>query len=153
MWNQYYLMTYFNYDSIKVSVLPFVSARYTIKYTEPYESEIHNELREINLYMNMDISNWHVWSIDPTKMKFLPFFQLYTRLLTSKHTRFISTLLQGWNGEMWKVAFQLIKIRKMNMSRNIKIKHVSDFFLSIGSSRMKFILVIRGWAHKSQKDT
>ena len=43
-----------------------------------------------------------------------------------------------------KVAFQLIKIRKMNISRNIKIEYVTDIFVSVGSSRMKFILFNRG---------
>jgi len=52
-----------------------------------------------------------------------------------------------------KVAFQLIEIRKMNISRNINMKYVTDVFLSVGSTRMKFILVIRGWAHKSQTVT
>jgi len=32
----------------------------------------------------------------------------------------------------------------MNIRRNIKIKYVTDVFLSGGSSRMKFIFVIRG---------
>jgi len=32
----------------------------------------------------------------------------------------------------------------MNISRNIKIKYVTEVFLRVGSSRMKFKLVNRG---------
>jgi len=43
-----------------------------------------------------------------------------------------------------KDCFQLIKIRKTIIKRNIKIKYVTDVFLGVGASRMKFILVNRG---------
>ena len=46
-----------------------------------------------------------------------------------------------------KVAFQLLKIRKMNISWNINIKYVTDVSLRVESSSMKIILVIRGLAH------
>jgi len=36
-----------------------------------------------------------------------------------------------------KSAIQLLKIRKMNISWNIKIKYVIDAILSVGSSSMK----------------
>jgi len=52
-----------------------------------------------------------------------------------------------------KDAFQLIKIRKTNIIRNIKIKYVTDVLLSVGFSRMKLILVNKGWEHKSQTVT
>jgi len=35
-----------------------------------YETEIHNEICHINLYMNIGISNWHNWSYDPRKWIF-----------------------------------------------------------------------------------
>jgi len=47
-------------------------------------------------------------------------------------------------GRCEKVAFQLIKIRKRDIRRNIKIMYVTVAFVSVGSSRVKFILVIRG---------
>jgi len=47
-------------------------------------------------------------------------------------------------GRCEKVAFQLIKIRKINISRNIKFKYVTDVSLRAGPSRIKYILVIWG---------
>ena len=52
-----------------------------------YETEIHNEICHINLYMNIDISNWHNWSYDPTKMNFVTLYKFFTQLLTSKHLK------------------------------------------------------------------
>jgi len=72
-------------------VLCFISPCYTIKYTEPNWNWDHNEIKVIKLYMNTGISNWHIWSIDSTKLKFLTLFQFDTHILTSKHTKFIST--------------------------------------------------------------
>jgi len=40
-------------------------------------------------------------------------------------------------------AFQLVKMRKKNISWNIKIKNVTDFFLIVRSSSMKDLLVLR----------
>jgi len=52
----------------------------------PYESKIHNEFIEINLFIYIGISNWHIWSIDHTNMTFLPIFQFEKRKLTSKQS-------------------------------------------------------------------
>jgi len=41
------------------------------------------------------------------------------------------------------VHFKLIKIRKMNISQNLKIKYVTNVILSFVSSRIIFILVNR----------
>ena len=119
----------------------------------PYENRIRNEFRKINLYMNIVNSNWHIWSIDPTKNKYLLLLHFDTQLLTSSP---LNSLLHNSKCEMArseKDFFQLTKIRKMNISRNIKFKYVTDVSLSVGSSRMKFILVNRGWAHKCQTVT
>ena len=118
-----------------MSALPLFQLATRLNTQNPYETQIHNEFTEINLYMNIGISNWHIWSIDPRKWK---------------------SLVHNSKSEMErceKVAFQLIKIRKMNISRNIKIEYVTDVFVSVGSSRMKFILFNRGWAHKSKTVT
>jgi len=56
-----------------------------------YETVIHNEIWHINLYMTIGTSKWHNWSYDPTKMKFLTLYQFFTRLLTSKNLKLIST--------------------------------------------------------------
>jgi hypothetical protein len=69
----------------------FISTRFTIEYAEPIWNWDHNVIKVINLNMNIGFSNWHIWSIDPTKMKFLFLFQFDTLLLTSKHPKHIST--------------------------------------------------------------
>jgi len=46
-----------------------------------YEIEIHNEIWEINLYVNICVSNWHDGIFEPTNMKIFTFFHLLTRLL------------------------------------------------------------------------
>jgi len=85
----------------------------------PYETEIHNELRHINLYMNIGISNWHIWSIYTTKMMLLTLFLFDTRLLTTKHLKPFSTYLVERNGAMWKTCFSGPQMRKKNISWNI----------------------------------
>jgi len=40
----------------------------------PFDNEVHNEIWHINLYRNTGISNWNVWSIDQTKMRYLLYF-------------------------------------------------------------------------------
>jgi len=35
-----------------------------------HKTKIHNDLREINWYMNIRICNWHSWSMDPRKWIF-----------------------------------------------------------------------------------
>ena len=40
----------------------------------PYETEIHNEPCNINLYMDIGIANWYIWTIGSSKMRFCHFF-------------------------------------------------------------------------------
>ena len=87
-----------------------------------YMKQIQNELWNLNLYMNTSISNWHIWNIDPTEMRVLPFFQFDTKLLTSKHPKLFSTLLVERNGAVWKSCFSAPQNAELNISRNIKIK-------------------------------
>ena len=99
--------------------------------------QIFNELLHINLYMNISISNWHNSSSDSTKMKKFTSFQFLTRLLTSNH--FIG-LVHNSLGEMeWceERGFQVLKMRKMKVSWNIKTKCVTDFLLTVRSSSLK----------------
>ena len=43
-----------------MSALPLFQLAIRLYSQNPYETEIHNEFREINLYMNIGISNWHI---------------------------------------------------------------------------------------------
>ena len=119
------------------NILAFFSARYTIKFIEQEWNKFINELWHINLNMNISFSNWHNSNLDSTKMNFFTSFQFLSRLLTSNHFNLISTLLVWRNGVMWKTFFQLLKMRKMKVSRNIKTKCVTDFLLTVRSSSMK----------------
>ena len=119
------------------NIFAFFSARYTIKFTEQKWKKFINELWHINLYMNISISNWHNSSFDSTKMNFLLYF-------SSLHDYWPQTtlipLVHNSLGEMdWceKRTFQLLKMRKMKVSWNIKTKCVTDFLLAVRSSSMK----------------
>ena len=74
-----------------MSVLTLFQLATRLNLQNPYEAVIHYETRDINLYMNTGISNWHICSIDPTKMRVFPLFQFDTRLLTSSHPKLFST--------------------------------------------------------------
>ena len=115
----------------------FFSARYTIKFTEQKWNKFINELWHINLYINISISNWHNSIFSSTKMNYLVYF-------SSVHDYWPPTTLMKlvYNslGEMeWceKRAFQLLKMRKMKISWNIKTKCVTDFLLTVRSTSMK----------------
>jgi len=76
-------------------------------------------------------------------MTFLPLFPFDILLLNSKHPK---RCVHNSNSEMERCeinAFQLIKIQNEHQPKQ-KIKYVTDFFISVGSSRMNFILVNRG---------
>ena len=100
------------------------------------DTEFINVLCHINLYMNIGISNWYNWIFDPTYLKFLTLFQSLKRLLTSDQLKPFSTYLGVRNGETWKRAFQLLKMRKENQLKH-KTKSVTDFLLTVRSSSMK----------------
>ena len=114
---------------------------------------------ETSLLMNSDtlICIWIlafpicIIRFESTKMNFFSLFQFLTRLLTSNHFNIIITNLVGWNGVMWKRFFQLLKMRKMKVSWNIKTKCLSDFYWQLGLRVWRIILVIRRWAHKRQR--
>ena len=115
-----------------------------------YVIEIHNELCHINLYMIIGISNWHIWSIDPTKMKFLTSFQFDTRLLTSKHLQNFSAYLVERNGAMLKSCFtDHQNAKKLHQLKHKKHLRYWSLFV-LGFRVWKVILVIRGWAQKSK---
>ena len=88
MWKQYYLMAYLKWYITKMNALPLFQIATRLNTQNPYDTEIHYEFRDINLYMNIGISHWHIWSIDPTRMKFCLYF---ISILTFKHPKLIST--------------------------------------------------------------
>ena len=45
-----------------------------------YESEFQNEFLNVNWYMETDISIWHIWIFDPSKIRGCPSFQTATRI-------------------------------------------------------------------------
>ena len=49
-----------------------------------------------------------------------------------------------------KRAFQLLKMRKMKVSWNIKTKCVTDIYWQLGLRVWRIILVIKWWAHKDK---
>ena len=128
-----YLKIWTTYNNI----FAVFSARYTINFTEQKWNKYINELWYINLNMNISISNWHNSSFNSTKMKFFTLFQFLTRLLTS--TTLISLVHNSLGETEWceKSAFQLLKMRKMKVSRNIKTKCVTGFLMTVRSSSIK----------------
>ena len=88
-------------------------------------------------FMNIDISSWHNWCFDLTKMLFFALFQFLTRLLTSKHLKLFSTYLVGRNERCEIRAFQLLKLRKNKIIWNIKTKCVTDILLTARFSSVK----------------
>jgi len=86
--------------------------------------------------MNIGSSNWNNSSFDPTKMKFFTLYQFLTRLLSSNHLNIIIIYCLGEMEQCEKRAFQLLKMGGKN-SLNIKPKYVTDYILTVRSSRMK----------------
>ena len=63
------------------------------------------------------------------------------------------SLVHNYFGQMeWceKYAFQLLKMRKMKVSWNIKTKCETDFLLTVGLRVWRIFFVITRWAHKRQ---
>jgi len=116
-----------------------------------YENVFHNEIWLINLYMNVGIFNWHNWSYEPTKMKFLNLYQFFTRLLNSKHLKLIRTETWGEIKGCEKRAFELLKIRKNKIKWYIKTKCVTDILLTVRSSSIKGYNLSLGGEHIKDK--
>ena len=112
-----------------------LTTRFNSLYT--YESDIHYELWHINLYMKIGFSNWHIGSIDLTKKWFSTQFQFDTRLLTCMHLKPFSTYFVGQMERWEKRAVQLLKMRKKNITWNIKTKCETDVLLIVRSSSTK----------------
>ena len=98
---------------------------------------IENELWHIKFYMNTVISNWHIWSINHSKMKILSLFLFDTRLLLSKYPKLFTTLLLRRNRELWKTCFSAAQ----NGENEFQLKHKRQVrywrYLSVRSSSMK----------------
>ena len=104
---------------------------------EQIESEINNVHWLINLYMNIGISSWHIGSIDRRKWgSWLYFSSIHDYCDTSTWN---SLVHMSW-GEMFrceKRAYRLLKMRKKDMSWNIKTKCVTDVLWIVSSSKIK----------------
>ena len=99
------------------------------------------------------VSNWHNWSFDTTKMKFLTSLQILERLLTSKYLIPSSTNHVGEMERWEKRVFQLLQMPKNKISWNKEAKCVTDFYWYLGLLLWRIILVIKCWAHKRQTFT
>ena len=89
-WNQYISLAIWEDERSKIIFLP------SFQLVTRLNSQNRNETSlwinsDINLYMNISISNWHNSSFDSTKMKFFTLIQFLSRLLTSNHFNLIST--------------------------------------------------------------
>jgi hypothetical protein len=119
--NQCFSLGIWNDDRTKMILLP--AFHFVIRlYSQNNETEFINKLWYIIFFMNIDISSWHNWCFDLTKMLFFALFQFLTRLLTSKHLKLFSTYLVGRNERCEIRAFQLLKLRKNKIIWNIKTK-------------------------------
>ena len=89
----------------------------------------------------------------PRKWSFLLYFSFFHDYWPP--TTLIS-LVHNSLGEMeWFEyrAFQLLKMRKIKFSGNIKTKFVTDFLLTVCFRVWKIVLVITWWAHKRKSFT
>ena len=91
IWNQYYQLGFLKWWFYFNDGFAFIWLATRLNSQNTYETEIHNDIWHINLYMNIGISNWRNWSYEPMKMTFLTLYQFLTRLLISKHLNLIST--------------------------------------------------------------
>ena len=71
------------------------------------------------------------------KFNFLTLFHFLTRLLNSNHLQIFSTFIVGEMELCEKRAFQLLQMRKTKISLNIKTKSITNFLLTVKSSKMK----------------
>jgi hypothetical protein len=137
IWNQYFYFGIWNDDRTKLIVLPSFQLVTRINSQNRNETAFNNVPRLIILYMNIGISIWHNWNWTPRIWSFLLYF---------------SSLHDFWPPSTWKSlvrtswvkmkrcekrALQLLKLRKKKISWNIKTKCITDFLLTVRSSRMK----------------
>jgi len=62
-----------NDDRTKMIVLLLFQLAAQLNSLNQYETDIHNNLVHINMYINTALSNWRFWIIDHTKMGFFAF--------------------------------------------------------------------------------
>ena len=91
IWYQCFYLGIWNDDRRKMIFLPSFQLAIRFNSQNTNETEFINENWHINLYMNIGISNWHVWSFWTHVNVFLNLLQFLIRLLTSKHLKPLST--------------------------------------------------------------
>jgi len=134
---QYFNSAIWNDDRSKIIVLPSFQFATLLNSQNRNETEFIIDHSQMNLYMNIVISNWHNWSFDKKKMKFLLYFcsfRDYRPPITC------NSLVQTNWGQMErceKIAFQILKKRKKKMSWNLLTKCVTGLLLTVRSSSMK----------------
>jgi hypothetical protein len=81
-------------------------------------------------------------------------FQFLTRLLNSNHLILLITYLVERNGAMWEMCFSAPQIaKKENQLKHKNPSSYWSFYWEVGLQVWRFVLVIKTWAHKSQKFT
>jgi hypothetical protein len=91
IWNQQFCLGIWIDDRTKMIILPSFQLATRLNSQNTYENIFHNEIWHINLYMNIGISNWHNWSYYTMRLKFMNLYHFFTRILTSKHMKHITT--------------------------------------------------------------
>jgi len=118
-----------------------------------YKYVIQNEIWHINLYMNIGKSNWHNWSNTPRNWSFRFYISpLYDYWFPSTW-KSLAHISWGEMERCEKRAFQLLKIRKKEISWNIKTKCVTGFYWQRCLRVWRIILIITGWAHQRKTFT
>jgi hypothetical protein len=69
--HRYYSWHIWNYVRTKIIVLPLFHFSTRLNSQNPHDNEIQNEFCHINFNRDNGISNWHIWSINPMKKRFL----------------------------------------------------------------------------------
>ena len=152
-WNQYFYLAIWEDELSKILSLP------SFQLVTRLNSQNRNETI---LLMNSDtlICIWilevPIGIIQVSTPRILSFLIYFISLHDYWPPNTFISLVHNSLGEMeWceKRAFQLLKMRKMKVSRNIKTKCVTDFYLPLGFRVWRIILVITWGAHKRQTFT
>ena len=118
-------------------MFPFFSARYTIKFTEQNLTSLLINSDTLICIWILAFPIGIIQVSNPRKWSFLLYFSSFHDYWPP--ATLISLVHNSLGGMDWceNRAFQLLKMRKMKVSRNINTKCVTDFLLTGRSSSMK----------------
>ena len=115
----------------------FLSGHYTIKFTERIGNLIQKDLWHIKLYMKTGISNLHIWSMDPSKLKHLLFISVRYTITVLQTPKLFFTQIFRRNRAICKTCFSA----SQNVKNEFQVKHKRLvrywYFLQLRSSSMK----------------